>query len=163
MHDYGILNREGISIDNSVIDINNNDNNAYDRNFINILSQYVETTKLPINKNNYFYSGFNYTIQGNKFKLVKYLSREPKILLSANTTKNYIPRYVLNNNGYNKIIKPLDSFAGEELCIVHENVLNVQNDGTLTITRTFNLDDNMMATYVIISKNNQPITLSESL
>lgn len=162
MHDYGILKREGISIDNSVIDNNNNNNNAYDRNFINILSQYVETTKLPVVNTNSFYSGFNYTIQGNKFKLVKYLSREPRILLLANTSKNYIPRYVLNN-GYNKIIKPLDSFAGEELCIVHENVLNVHNDGTLTITRTFNLDNNMMATYVILSKDNQPITLSESL
>lgn len=162
MHDYGILKREAISIDNSVID-NNNNNDAYNENFINILSQYVETTKLPISKTNSFYDGFTYTIQGNKFKLVKYLPREPRILLSANTSKNYIPKYVLNSNGHNKIIKPLDSFAGEELCIVHENVLNIYNDGTLTITRTFNLDNNMMATYVIISKDNQPITLSESL
>lgn len=160
MHDYDILKREAISIDNSVID---NNNNAYDENFINILSQYVETTKLPIINTGSFYSGFTYTIQANKFKLVKYLSRKPRILLSANTSKNYIPRYVLTNNGYSKIIKPLDSFAGEELCIVHENVLNVHNDDNLTITRTFNLDNNMMATYVIISKDNQPITLSESL
>lgn len=161
MHDYGILKREAISIDNSVID--NNNNNAYDREFINALSKYIETTKLPINKINSFYPGFTYTIEGNKFKLVRYTERKPRILLSANTVKNYIPRYVLENNSFNYVIKPLDSFAGEELCIVCKHILNVNQSSDYTVTRTMNLDDNMVAYYVILNKDNQPITLSESL
>lgn len=162
MHDYDILKREAISIDNSVID-NNNNNNAYDRNFINVLSKYIETIKLPISKTSSFYQGFTYTIEGNKFKLVKYIDRKPRILLSANTVKNYIPNYVLENKGPNYVIKPLDSFSGEELCIVCENILNVNASSDYTVTRTMNLDDGMIAYYVILRKDNQPIVLSESL
>lgn len=163
MHDYGILKREAINIDNSVIDNNNNNNNAYDRDFINALSKYVETIKLPIQKIKSFYNGFNYTIEGNKFKLVRYTDRKPRILLSANTNKNYIPKYILENNSFSYTIKPLDSFAGEELCIVCEHILNVSQSSDYLVTRTMNLDDNMIAYYVILNKNNQPITLSESL
>lgn len=61
------------------------------------------------------------------------------------------------------LVKTYDTSIGEEICIVHDGILTVYADGTTTVTRTMSLDDNMMATYVILKKDNQTITLSESL
>lgn len=161
MHDYGILKREGISIDNSVI--KGNGANPYDKEFINSVVKYAKGVTIPFSNIGMFIDGIDYTIQKNKFVPSQILGREPRVLLSANTSKSFLPRYSVNNVSFNTTIKTYDTAIGEELCIVHENYLNVLDYGELTISRTINLDNNMMATFVILRQNNQTITLSESL
>lgn len=161
MHDYGILKREGISIDNSVI--KGNGANPYDREFINSVAKYAEGVKIPFLNSNRFIDGINYTIQKNKFVPSQILSREPRVLLSANTANSFLPRYSVSKVSFNTTIKTYNTAIGEELCIIHEDILNIQQYGDITVTKTINLDDSMMATYVILKKDNQTITLSESL
>lgn len=161
MHDYGILKREGISIDNSVI--KGNGFNPYDKEFINSVAKYAKGVTLPFSTIGSFINGIEYTIQKNKFVPSQIVSREPRVLLSANTPKSFLPRYSVNNVSFNTTIKTYDTAIGEELCIVHEDYLNVLDYGEFTISRTFNLDNKMMATFVILRQNNQTITLSESL
>lgn len=161
MHDYGILKREGISIDNSVI--KGNGLNPYDKEFIDSVAKYAKGVTIPFITIGSFINGIEYTIQKNKFVPSQILGREPRVLLSANTSKSFLPRYSVNNVSFNTTIKTYDTAIGEELCIVHENYLNVLDYGELTISRTINLDNNMMATFVILRQNNQTITLSESL
>lgn len=161
MHNYGILKREGISIDNSVI--KGNGTNPYDKEFINSVAKYAKGVTLPYTGFNAFVSGIDYTIQKNKFVPTQIFGREPRVLLSANTTNSFLPRYSVNNTGFNTLIKTYDTAIGEELCIIHEDFLNIQQYGDITVTRTMSLDDNMMATYVILKKDNQTITLSDSL
>lgn len=161
MHDYGILKREGISINNSVIkDIGEN---PYDREFINSVAKYAETWKLQAVRNNTFIEGLDYTIKNNKFIPSEYTDRKPRVLLVANNYLNFFPKYVVRFLGSDYLIKGEDFSPGYELCIIHENRLNVYQDSGLTITRTMDLDNNMTATFVIISKGNQNITLSETL
>lgn len=161
MHDYGILKREGISIDNSVI--KGNVANPYDREFINSVAKYATGITIPFINSNMFINGINYTIQKNKFVPSQIASRKPRVLLSANTTNSFLPKYKVSNVSFDTIIKTYDTIIGEELCIIHENILNIQQYGDLTVTRTMDLDDGMMASFVIIKKDNQTITLSESL
>lgn len=161
MHDYGILKREGISIDNSVI--KGNGVNPYDKEFINSVAKYAKGVTIPFIAIGSFINGIEYTIQKNKFVPSQIFSREPRVLLSANTNNSFLPRYSVNKVGFNTTIKTYNTAIGEELCIVHEYFLNIQQYGDITITRTMSLDDNMMATYVILKKDNQTITLSESL
>lgn len=161
MHDYGILKREGISIDNSVI--KGNGANPYDKEFINSVVKYAKGVTIPFSNIGMFIDGIDYTIQKNKFVPSQVLGREPRVLLSANTSKSFLPRYSVNNVSFNTTIKTYDTAIGEELCIIHEDFLNIQQYGDITVTRTMSLDDNMMATYVILKKDNQTITLSESL
>lgn len=161
MHDYGILKREGISIDNSVI--KGNGANPYDKEFINSVVKYAKGVTIPFSNIGMFIDGIDYTIQKNKFVPSQILGREPRVLLSANTSKSFLPRYSVNNVSFNTTIKTYDTAIGEELCIIHEDFLNIQQYGDITVTRTMSLDDNMMATYVILKKDNQTITLSESL
>lgn len=161
MHNYGILKREGITIDNSVI--KGNDFNVYDKELINSLAKYTSGVKLPVTRGNYFIEGITYTVNKNKFVPVAITSREPRVLFTANMTKSFLPRYTVNNTGFNTLIKTYDTVASEELCIIHDNFLNVLDYGEFTITRSFNLDNNMMATYVLLRQDNQTITLSESL
>lgn len=161
MHDYGILKREGISIDNSVIkgDIEN----PYDEEFINSVAKYSSGVTLPVFRSDYFIDGVKYTVKKNKFVPYEIGNREPKVLLTANMTKSFLPRYSVNNTGFNTLLKTYDTAIGEELCIIHEDFLNIKQYGDITVTRTMSLDDNMMATYVILKKDNQTITLSDSL
>lgn len=161
MHDYGILKREGISIDNSVI--KGNGTNPYDREFINSVAKYAKGVTIPFIKSGRFIDGIDYTIQKNKFVPSQILSREPRVLLSANTTNSFLPRYSVSKVSFNTTIKTYNTIIGEELCIIHEDILNIQQYGDLTVTRTMNLDNGMMASYVILKKDNQTITLSESL
>ena len=161
MYNYGILKREGISIDNSVI--KGNGLNPYDKEFINSVAKYAKGITIPYIGSGRFVSGIDYTIQKNKFVPAQFLYREPRVLLSANTTNSFLPRYSVSNVSFNTKIKTYDTAIGEELCIIHENFLNIQQYGDITVTRTMSLDDNMMATYVILKKDNQTITLSESL
>lgn len=161
MHDYGILKREGISIDNSVI--KGNGANPYDKEFINSVAKYAKGVTIPFSNIGMFIDGIDYTIQKNKFVPSQILGREPRVLLSANTYKSFLPRYSVHNVSFNTTIKTYDTAIGEELCIVHEYFLNIQQYGDITVTRTMSLDDNMMATYVILKKDNQTITLSETL
>lgn len=161
MHDYGILKREGISIDNSVI--KGNGTNPYDKEFINSVSKYVKGIIIPFIKYNRFIDGINYTIQKNKFVPSQIIDRKPRVLLSANTTNSFLPKYKVSKVSFDTTIKTYDTVIGEELCIIHEDFLNIQQYGDITVTRTMSLDDNMMATYVILKKDNQTITLSESL
>ena len=161
MHNYGILKREGISIDNSVI--KGNVANPYDKEFINSVAKYAKGITIPFIGYDRFVSGIDYTIQKNKFVPTQFLGREPRVLLSANTTNSFLPRYSVSKVSSNTKIKTYDTAIGEELCIIHEYFLNIQQYGDITITRTMGLDDNMMATYVILEKDNQTITLSESL
>lgn len=161
MHDYGILKREGISIDNSVI--KGNGLNPYDREFINSVAKYAKGVTIPFIAIGSFINGIDYTIQKNKFVPSQIFSREPRVLLSANTSNSFLPRYSVNKVGFNTTIKTYNTAIGEELCIVHEYFLNIQQYGDITVTRTMSLDDNMMVTYVILKKDNQTITLSESL
>lgn len=161
MHDYGILKREGISIDNSVI--KGNGANPYDREFINSVAKYAKGVTIPFIAIGSFINGIDYTIQKNKFVPSQIFSREPRVLLSANTNNSFLPRYSVNKVGFNTTIKTYNTAIGEELCIIHEDFLNIQQYGDITVTRTMNLDDNMMASYVILKKDNQTITLSESL
>lgn len=161
MHDYGILKREGISIDNSVI--KGNGTNPYDREFINSVAKYAKGVTIPFIAIGSFINGIDYTIQKNKYVPSQIFSREPRVLLSANTSNSFLPRYSVNKVGFNTTIKTYNTAIGEELCIVHEYFLNIQQYGDITVTRTMDLDDNMMATYVILKKDNQTITLSDSL
>lgn len=161
MHDYGILKREGISIDNSVI--KGNGENPYDREFINSVAKYAKGVTIPFIAIGSFIKGIDYTIQKNKFVPSQIFSREPRVLLSANTSNSFLPRYSVNKVGFNTTIKTYNTAIGEELCIVHEYFLNIRQYGDITVTRTMSLDDNMMATYVILKKDNQTIILNESL
>ena len=161
MHDYGILKREGISIDNSVI--KGNTDNPYDREFINSISKYVQTWKLQAVRNNIFLEGINYTLKNNKFIPFEYIDKKPRVLLVANNFLSYFPQYTVVNNGNEYLIRGINLTSGQELCIIHGSRLNVYQDTGLTITRTMNLDNNMTATYVIIRQDNQNITLGESL
>ena len=161
MHDYGILKREGISIDNSVI--KGNTDNPYDREFINSISKYAQTWKLQAVRNNIFLEGINYTLKKGKFIPIEYIDKKPRILLVANNFLSYFPQYAVENIGSDYTVRGTNLSSGQELCIIHESRLNVYKDTDLTITRTMNLDNNMTATYVIISKNNQQIVLGESL
>ena len=161
MHDYGILKREGISIDNSVI--KGNGTNPYDKEFINSVAKYAKGVTIPFTNSNMFIDSINYTIQKNKFVPSQILGREPRVLLTANTTNSYLPKYKISKVSFDTTIKTYDTIIGEELCIIHEDFLNIQQFGDITVTRTMSLDDNMMATYVILKKDNQTITLSESL
>lgn len=161
MHNYGILKREGISIDNSVI--KGNVANPHDKEFINSVAKYAKGVTIPFTNIGSFINGIDYTIQKNKFVPSQIVSREPRVLLSANITNSFLPRYSVSKVSFNTKIKTYDTIIGEELCIIHEDILNIQNYDDLTVTRTMNLDDNMMATYVILKKDNQTITLSESL
>lgn len=161
MKEYGILKREGISIDNSVIKYIGE--NPYDREFINTVAKYAETWKLQAVKNNTFTEGLDYTIKNNKFIPSEYTDRKPRVLLVANNYLSFFPKYVVRLLGGDYLIKGSNFEAGYELCIIHESILNVYQDNSLTITRTMNLDNNMTATFVIISKDNQNITLSETL
>lgn len=161
MHDYGILKREGISIDNSVI--KGNGANPYDKEFINSVAKYAKGITIPYIGSGRFVSGIDYTIQKNKFVPTQFLNREPRVLLSANVSKSFIPRYSVDTTGFDTVIKTYDTSAGEEICIVHNNILTVNADGTTVGTRTMDLDNNMMASYVILKQNNQSIHLRESL
>ena len=161
MHDYGILKREGISIDNSVI--KGNTVNPYDREFINSISKYAQTWKLQGVVNDVFLEGINYILKKGKFIPIEYIDKKPRILLVANNYLSYFPQYTVVNNGNEYLVRGTNLSSGQELCIIHESRLIVYQDTGLTITRTMNLDNNMTATFVIISKNNQNITLSETL
>ena len=161
MHNYGILKRDGITIDNSLI--KGNSTNPYDKEFINSVAKYSSGVTLPVYRSNYFIDGVNYTVKKNKFVPYEIGNREPKVLLTANMYKSFLPRYTVNNTGYAIKLKTYDTVASEELCIIHENFLNVNDYGEFTVTRSFALDNNMMATYVLLRQDNQTITLSESL
>lgn len=161
MHDYGILKREGISIDNSVI--KGTGVNPYNKEFVNSVAKYAKGVTIPVTSSSSFIEGIDYTFKKNKFIPTAIINKDPRVLFSANTTKSFLPRYSVNNTGFNTTIKTLDTFVGEELCIVHEDFLNIQQYGDITVSRTMNLDNNMMASYVILKKDNQTITLSESL
>lgn len=161
MHDYGILKREGISIDNSVI--KGNTDNPYDREFINSISKYAQIWKLQAVRNNIFLEGIHYTLKNNKFIPSEYIDKKPRILLVANNFLSYFPQYAVENIGSEYTVRGINLLSGQELCIIHGSRLNVYQDTGLTITRTKDLDNNMTATYVIIGKNNQQIVLGESL
>lgn len=161
MHNYGILKREGITIDNSLI--KGNTANPYDKEFINSVAKYSSGVTLPVFRSNYFIDGVKYTVKKNKFIPYEIGNRKPKVLLTANKIKSFLPRYTVDVTGFNTLLKTYDTIAGEELCIIHDNILNVLDYGEFTITRSFNLDNDMMATYVLLRQDNQTITLSESL
>lgn len=161
MHNYGILKREGIVIDNSLI--KGDSTNPYDKEFINSVAKYSLGVTLPVFRSNYFIDGVKYTVKKNKFIPYEIGNRKPKVLLTANKIKSFLPRYTVDDTGFNTLLKTYDTIAGEELCIIHDNILNVLDYGEFTITRSFNLDNNMMATYVLLRQDNQTITLSESL
>lgn len=161
MHDYDILKREGISIDNSVIKGNTDD--PYDREFINSISKYAQTWKLQSVNRSVFLEGINYTLKKGKFTPSEYINKKPRVLLVANNFLSYFPQYAVENTGSDYTVRGINLLSGQELCIIHGSRLNVSQDSSLTITRTMNLDNNMTATYVIIRKDNQNITLSESL
>lgn len=161
MHDYGILKREGISIDNSVI--KGTGINPYDKEFVNSVAKYAKGINLPVISYSSFIDGIDYIFVKNKFVPIGITDRNPRVLFTANMSKSFLPRYIVNNSGFNTTIKTYDTIPGEELCIIHDNILNVLDYDGLTISRTINLDNNMMATYVILKKDNQTITLNESL
>lgn len=160
MHNYGILKREGIVIDNSALVVSNN---VYDRDFVNSIAKYAESWKSKLFDKNAFVDGINYTFKKNKFTPVEYTDKKPRVLFIANRFTNYFPKYNVMYNWGDYILTAVDTKAGNELCIIHEDRLSVYMDGTLTVTRTFNLDNNMMASYVITKVDNQQIRLSESL
>ena len=160
MKEYGILKREGISIDNSELVVSNN---LYDRNFVNSIAKYAKSWTNRAFVSNAFIDGISYTFNKNKFTPVEYIDKKPRVLFIANYSTSYSPKYDVTHSFGDYILTAKDIKAGSELCIIHENRLNVYMDGTLTVTRTMSLDDNMMATYVILKKDNQTITLSESL
>ena len=161
MYNYGILKREGITIDNSIIKGDNT--NPYDKEFINSVAKYSSGVILPVLNGNYFINGLDYTIKKNKFVPIEYTNKNPRVLFSVNMSKSFLPRYTVNSSGFNSTLKTFDTIPGEELCIIHEDYLNVLDYGEFTISQTINLDNNMMATFVILRQNNQTITLSESL
>lgn len=160
MHDYGILKREGISIDNSGFVASNN---LYDRNFVNSIAKYAQSWVSRTSVSNAFIDGISYTLNKNKFTPVEYKDRKPRVLFIANSFTNYPPQYDVTFSFGDYILTAKDIKAGSELCIIHEDRLNVYMDGTLTVTRTFDLDNNMMASYVITKRDNQQIRLSETL
>lgn len=161
MHDYGILKREGISIDNSVI--KGTGENPYDKEFVNSVAKYAKGVNLPVVSYSSFIDGIDYTFVKNKFVPNGITNRNPRVLFTANMSKSFLPRYSVDNSGFNTTIKTYDTIPGEELCIIHDNILNVIDYSDITISRTINLDNNMMATYIILKKDNQTITLKESL
>lgn len=160
MHNYGILKREGIVIDNSALVVSNN---VYDRDFVNSIAKYAESWKNKLFDKNAFVDGINYTFKKNKFTPVEYTDKKPRVLFIANRFTNYFTKYNVMYNWGDYILTAVDTKAGNELCIIHEDRLSVYMDGTLTVTRTFNLDNNMMASYVITKVDNQQIRLSETL
>lgn len=160
MHNYGILKREGIVIDNSALVVSNN---VYDRDFVNSIAKYAESWKNKLFDKNAFVDGINYTFKKNKFTPVEYTDKKPRVLFIADRFTNYFPKYNVMYNWGDYILTAVDTKAGNELCIIHEDRLSVYMDGTLTVTRTFNLDNNMMASYVITKVDNQQIRLSEIL
>ena len=160
MHNYGILKRESISIDNSELVASNN---LYDRNFVNSIAKYAKSWTSRIFVSNDFIDGISYTFEKNKFTPVEYKDKKPRILFIANYFTSYYPKYEVTPSFGDYILTAKDIKAGSELCIIHENRLSVYMDGTLTVTRTFNLDNNMMASYVITNRDNQQIRLSETL
>lgn len=161
MHDYGILKREGISIDNSVF--NGVGENPYDREFVNSVAKYAKGVTLPVISYRSFIDGIDYTFVKNKFVPIGITNRNPRVLFTANMSKSFLPRYSVDNSGLNTTIKTYDTVPGEELCIIHDNILHVFDYSDITISRTINLDNNMMASYVILKKDNQTIILDESL
>lgn len=160
MHNYGILKREGITIDNSALVVSNN---FYDRDFVNSITKYAKSWTNSLVISNTFVDGIMYTFKKNKFIPVEYADKKPRVLFIANRFTNYFPKYDVMYNWGDYILTAVDTKAGNELCIIHEDRLNVYMDGTLTVTRTFNLDNNMMASYVITKVDNQQIRLSEIL
>jgi hypothetical protein len=161
MHNYGILKREGISIDNSKLVVSNN---LYDRDFVNSIAKYAKSwASITLVDNNTFVDGISYTISKNKFTPVEYNDKKPRILFIANNFTSYFPQYYVTPSFGDYILTAKDIKPGSELCIIHEDRLNVYMDGSLTVTRTFNLDNNMMASYVITKRDNQQIRLSEIL
>lgn len=161
MHNYGILKREGITIDNSFIE--GNSGNPYDKEFINSIAKYAQSWKNALVIDNAFMDGISYTFKKNKFIPVEYTDKKPRLLLLANSFSNYFAKYDVKPNFGDYILTAKDIKAGIELCIIHEDRLSVYLDGTLTVTRTFNLDNNMIASYVITKVDNQQIRLSETL
>ena len=160
MHNYGILKRESISIDNSELVASNN---PYDRNFVNSIAKYAKSWTSIIFVSNAFIDGISYTFNKNKFTPVEYIDKKPRVLFIANYFTNYYPKYDVTPSFGDYILTAKDIKPGSELCIIHEDRLSVYMDGTLTVTRTFNLDNNMMASYVITRMDNQQIMLSETL
>lgn len=160
MHNYGILKREGITIDNSALVYSNN---VYDRDFVNSIAKYAKSWTQWLIPNDAFVDGISYTFKKNKFTPVEYTDKKPRILFIANYYTNYVPKYDVVYNWGDYILTVKDTKAGSELCIIHEDRLTVYMDGTVNVTRTFNLDNNMMASYVMTKSDNQQIRLSESL
>lgn len=160
MHNYGILKREGIVIDNSALVVSNN---VYDRDFVNSIAKYAKSLSSSPIISNAFVDGIQYTFKKNKFIPVEYTDKKPRVLFIANHFTNYFPKYDVMYNWGDYILTAVDTKARSELCIIHEDRLSVYMDGTLTVTRTFNLDNNMMASYVITKVDNQQIRLSETL
>lgn len=160
MHNYGILKREGITIDNSALVFSNN---VYDRDYVNSIAKYAKSWTNPLIISNAFVDGIMYTFKKNKFIPVEYTDKKPRVLFIANRFTNYFPKYDVMYNWGDYILTAVDTKAGSELCIIHEDRLSVYMDGILTVTRTFNLDNNMMASYVITKVDNQQIRLSETL
>lgn len=160
MHNYGILKREGITIDNSAFVYSNN---VYDRDFVNSITKYAKSWRNQLILNNAFVDGIQYTFKKNKFIPVEYTDKKPRVLFIANYFTNYVPKYDVIYNFGDYILTAVDTKAGSELCIIHEDRLSVYMDGTVNVTRTFNLDNNMMASYVMTKRDNQQIRLSESL
>lgn len=160
MHNYGILKREGITIDNSALVVSNN---VYDRDYVNSIAKYAKSWSNSLVISNAFVDGIKYTFKKNKFIPVEYTDKKPRVLLIANRFTNYFPKYDVMYNWGDYILTAVDTKTGSELCIIHEDRLSVYMDGTLTVTRTFNLDNNMMASYVITKVDNQQIRLSEIL
>lgn len=160
MHNYGILKREGIAIDNSALVYSNN---VYDRDFVNSIAKYAKSWSNSLIISNTFVDGIQYTFKKNKFIPVEYTDKKPRVLFIANYFTNYFPKYYVVYNFGDYILTAVDTKAGSELCIIHEDRLSVYMDGTVNVTRTFNLDNNMMASYVMTKRDNQQIRLSESL
>lgn len=160
MHDYGILKREGISIDNSELVASNN---LYNRDFVNSIAKYAKSWTSRTIVSNAFIDGISYTFKKNKFTPIEYEDKKPRILFVANYFTSYPPQYDVTPSFGDYILTAKDIKTGSELCIIHEDRLSVYMDGTLTVTRTFNLDNNMMASYVITKRDNQQIRLSETL
>lgn len=160
MHNYGILKREGITIDNSELVVNTN---PYNRDFVNSIAKYAKSWANTLILDNTFVYGISYTFKKNKFTPVEYEDKKPRILFIASYFTNYYPQYEVTPSFGDYILTAKDIKLGSELCIIHEDRLSVYMDGTLTVTRTFNLDNNMMASYVITKRDNQQIRLSETL
>lgn len=161
MHNYGILKREGISIDNSVI--KGNGANPYDKEFVNSVAKYAKGVNLPVVSYSSFIDGIDYIFEKNKFVPTGITNRNPRVLCTVNMSKSFLPRYSVSKVSFDTIIKTYDTIIGEELCIIHEDTLNIKQYDGLTVTRTMYLDDGMMASFVILKKDNQTITLNESL